>query len=83
MTPSRSVEFHPEAIEEARAAREWYAEQNPALGRAFLNELDLAIERIAEAPNRWPQYRGDSRRYLMKRFPFAIFTGSQIERYRF
>lgn len=73
MTPSRCVEFHREAVDEARAAREWYAERNPVLGTVFLNELDLAVHRIVEAPNRWPQYRGDACRFLMKRLPFAIY----------
>jgi hypothetical protein len=60
MTPARTVEFHPEAIGEARAAREWYADRNPSLGTAFLNELDRAIQQIAEAPDRWMNYKGET-----------------------
>jgi plasmid stabilization system protein ParE len=35
-------------------------------------ELDLAIERIEDAPRRWPPYLGDTRRYLLRRFPFFV-----------
>jgi plasmid stabilization system protein ParE len=42
----RTVEFHPEAVAEAHAAREWYCQRSPAAAAAFLAELDSAIERI-------------------------------------
>lgn len=54
MITTRPIEFHPEAIDEARAAREWYAERNLSLGSAFMNELDCAYPQktgILAAPN--------------------------------
>lgn len=72
MMPSRTVELHPEAAVEAQAAREWYDERGPALGKAFLAELDRAIDRIVESPDRWPKFRAGIRRYLMRRFPFMV-----------
>jgi hypothetical protein len=43
----RPIELHPRAIAEARAAREWYADRSPAAAEAFMAELDLAIDRMA------------------------------------
>jgi hypothetical protein len=34
-----ALELHPEAVEEARAARQWYAERSPAAADAFIDEL--------------------------------------------
>jgi toxin ParE1/3/4 len=63
---------HPEAIAEARAARQWYQARNAELAEAFMAELELAIKRIEGAPRRWPAYLADTRRYLLRRFPFFV-----------
>ena len=68
----RKVALHPEAIAEAKAAREWYQERSSAAANAFLKELDSAIEQIAEFPNRWPSHHHGTRRYLLRRFPFSV-----------
>lgn len=39
---------------------------------AFLTELDGAVERIAETPGQWPVYLQGTRRFLLRKFPFAI-----------
>ena len=44
------VQVHPAAVAEARAASQWYRERNASAAGAFLSELDLAIEKIAEGP---------------------------------
>ena len=49
MPPERAW-VHPEAIAEARAAREWYHARNAEVAEAFMAELDSAIERIDEVP---------------------------------
>lgn len=72
MNASRIIELHPEAMEEARKAKEWYAGRSRFLGTAFMTELDTAIQRIAEAPDPWAIYQGDTRRYLLRRFPFGV-----------
>jgi len=66
------VELHPRALEEARAAYRWYKERNEQAAKAFLSEIDLAVERIGEAPTRWPTYLHGTRRYLLRRFPFFV-----------
>jgi plasmid stabilization system protein ParE len=78
----RSVEFHEEAVEEARAAYMWYSEKSKVAAEAFLSELDRAVEEISEAPKRCPSYFHGTRRYLLRRFPFFVVyreVGGEIE----
>lgn len=78
--PSERAWVHPKAIAEARAAREWYQARNVEVAEAFMAELDLAIERIEEAPRRWPPYLANTRRYLLRRFPFSVVFREANER---
>lgn len=64
--------FHPEAVEEAAAARRWYEERSPLAARAFVAELDRGFASIVESPHAWPEHRSGMRRLLLRRFPFAI-----------
>lgn len=80
--PRRTAEFHPDAVAEANAAAAWYAERNPALRRAFIAELDRAVDSIRKSPEGWPGYEAGTRRYLMRRFPFMVVyreIGSTIQ----
>jgi plasmid stabilization system protein ParE len=70
--PPERAWVHPEAIAEARAAREWYQARNAEAAEAFMAELDMAIQRIEEAPRQWPPYLTGTRRYLLRRFPFFV-----------
>lgn len=70
--PTEPSWLHPEAIKEARAARERYLERSAEVADAFMAELDAAIERIEQGPSRWPPYLGGTRRYLLHRFPFFV-----------
>ena len=66
------VSLHPAAIEEAREARRFYAERDPRLADAFMAELDHAIERIQAQPDAWPPHDHGTRRFLTRRFPYAV-----------
>lgn len=70
--PGERAWVHPQAVAEARAAREWYQARNAEVAEAFMAELDSALDRIEEAPRQWPPYLGDTRRYLFRRFPFFV-----------
>ena len=72
-----SVRFHPLAAEEAEAARSWYFQRNASLSDAFLHELDVAVQNIAEGPERWPSFHSRFRRYLLRRFPFSVVYRSK------
>ncbi len=67
-----ALELHPEAVEEARAARLWYAERSPAAAEAFVGELEAALDRILADPDRFPAYLHGTRRCLLHRFPYVI-----------
>jgi len=66
------VELHPAAVTEAAAARRWYAERDPEIGDAFMVALDSAVALISNGALRWPAYVHQTRRLLMRRFPFAL-----------
>ncbi len=71
MSP-RQIDFHPEAVAEARAAAQWYRERSALAADAFLVELDRAVEKIAEKPDMYPHYVRGTQRYLLQRFPFYL-----------
>jgi plasmid stabilization system protein ParE len=66
------LEFHPEALAEFRAAAEYYEKQQTDLGSRFVNAVDAAVARIAEAPESWRIVEDDIRRCLTKVFPYAV-----------
>ena len=67
-----SVRFHPDAIAEAKAAYEWYAERNPSAANAFIAALDRAVSQIVESPERWPMHQHRTRKILLRRFPYSV-----------
>jgi plasmid stabilization system protein ParE len=70
--PPSVVEFHPDAVDEAVAARQWYQARSIPAADAFLAELDHAIAAISTHPERWPHCVHGTRRYLFRRFPFQL-----------
>lgn len=68
----RRLEIHPEAEAEARVARAWYSDRSPIAGRVFLAELEHALAAVLEAPERWPADDLGLRRFLLRRYPFAV-----------
>ena len=77
--PLTKVSVHPEAGEEVETAGQWYAERSPPAAEAFLVEPYLAVQRIREAPHRWPRYGKGARRYILPRFPFSMIYRVQAE----
>ena len=67
-----SVNVHPAAIAEARAAYRWYRNRNETAANAFLAELDRAVNLISQTPLRWPSHLHDTRRFLLTRFPYSV-----------
>lgn len=66
------LEIHPEVYAELEEARLWYDEHAPGLGKEFLDEIERAVSTIQKAPEAWPIYSNNVRRFLVHRFPFAI-----------
>ena len=76
----KALVFHPDATAEVEAATRWYAERSPQAGRAFVTEIEKALDLVAKAPQRWPIYSEDCRRFPLWRFPFWIVYREQPER---
>jgi plasmid stabilization system protein ParE len=70
--PRFAVEFHPLAADEAQAAERWYRERNETASGRFQRELDRAIGRISEQPEAGSPYLSNTRRVLLRRFPFFV-----------
>jgi len=70
--PPFAVDFHPLAADEAEAAERWYRNRNETAATRFRRELDRAVGLIAERPDAAPPYVGNTRRFLLRRFPFFV-----------
>jgi toxin ParE1/3/4 len=65
--------YHPDAEAELIEAASYYEQQVPTLGAQFLDATDGAVTIVLSAPERWRPIEADMRRFLMVRFPFAIY----------
>jgi toxin ParE1/3/4 len=70
--PSKEIGYHEKAVSEAEAALDWYLERSPPAAVGFVAELIQALDSIAAAPKRWPPGPHGTRRFLLRRYPFAI-----------
>jgi plasmid stabilization system protein ParE len=67
-----TVEFHPAALREIEDAQAWYEERSLFAASAFVRELSTAVQRIRQAPDRYPVAEAGTRRILFERFPFTL-----------
>jgi plasmid stabilization system protein ParE len=51
----------------------WYEGQRSGLGQEFLVTAQATIDLIAEHPFRYPVLRRNTRRALLRRFPYGIY----------
>jgi plasmid stabilization system protein ParE len=51
----------------------WYEQQRPGLGNEFLAELARVLHAIEQHPEQYAIVRSQTRRALVRRFPYAIF----------
>jgi plasmid stabilization system protein ParE len=68
----KSLRVHPEARQELRAAARFYEDQVPNLGREFVQEVRVVLERLAEWPASGSPNEDDARRVVLARFPFTV-----------
>ncbi|MBA3271279.1 MAG: type II toxin-antitoxin system RelE/ParE family toxin [Acidobacteria bacterium] len=68
-----NVEFHPAALREAESAQAWYEERSLLAASAFLRELSIAVQRIRQAPHRYPTAEAGTHRILLDRLTFTIY----------
>ena len=65
-------EFHRLAERELNEATQYYDTEEPGLGSSFLQEVDRRLQSIQAHPEAGPILRGDVRRRLIRRFPYAL-----------
>ena len=68
-----NVEFHPAALREVENAQAWYEERSLFAASAFLREISTIVQRIRQAPDRYPSAEAGTRRVLLDRFPFTVY----------
>jgi toxin ParE1/3/4 len=73
----KRVEYHEGAVADITTAIDWYGQRSATLALDFVKELERATAIIREAPQRWPLGRNNTRRFLLRRFPFAIIYSEQ------
>jgi plasmid stabilization system protein ParE len=64
--------LHPGAEAELWEAAAYYESKVEGLGADFRAEVERAFGQIRSAPERWPKGVKDTRRYHVRRFPYAI-----------
>lgn len=64
--------FAPEARLDLMAAAEFYETRHPGLGTEFAVDIGIALTRVLDAPQRWPEIEPGIRRYRLERFPYAL-----------
>ncbi len=67
------VRLRPEALDELSEAWAWYEAQRAGLGDEFRACVDAAVAEVSREPELAPQVRGEVRRKLLQRFPYALF----------
>jgi hypothetical protein len=66
---SATINFLDEASEEVQSAQRWYAARSSVAAQRFNDEMDAVLQRISDAPARWPLYAAGVRKCRMQRFP--------------
>jgi plasmid stabilization system protein ParE len=66
--------FLPEAEAEHLEQVHWYEQHLSGLGARYLAAVQQALDRICEAPRRFPVVgTGELRRLSLERFPFTVY----------
>lgn len=67
------IVVRPAAAADIDEAFLWYEGQRPGLGHDFLAAAQRLIDAVAQHPLRYPVIRRDTRRALLRRFPYAVY----------
>jgi len=62
-----------QAKADIREAARWYERQRHGLGRAFLRQIDMLLDRIREDPLQHQVVFRGVRRAIPRRFPYGLF----------
>ncbi|MBV9068691.1 MAG: type II toxin-antitoxin system RelE/ParE family toxin [Acidobacteria bacterium] len=67
-----NVSFHPAARRELLKHSKWYRDRSISAAAGFEREIDHAVSRIVEAPERYPLTRRGRRRFVLLEYPFDL-----------
>jgi plasmid stabilization system protein ParE len=67
-----NIRFLKLAQKELDDAVNYYNRESAGLGYEFLSEVFTTIDRIIEYPNAWQKFLKETRRCLLRRFPYGI-----------
>ena len=67
------LRLNPEAEADLVEAFAWYEGQRPGLGSEFFAEVAQVLQRIEDAPLQHAVVLEDTRRAIVRRFPYAVF----------
>ncbi len=77
-----SFSFHPEAQHEFDEAVTYYDACQPGLGTEFAEEVYAAVQGILRYPEAWTRSSVNTRRCLMRRFPYGVIYQAKAEAIR-
>lgn len=69
----KSAIFRPAAAADVEDAYLWYESQRIGLGEEFLAAVRMVVESIIAYPERFPVVHRNTRRALLRRFPYGLF----------
>lgn len=67
------IEFRPAAAADLEEAADWYEAKKGGLGLEFLDVVHATLDKIAENPKLYRVLYRDTRRALIRRFPYGIY----------
>ena len=67
-----AVRFHPAADLELLQATAWYVERSDTAAAGFVREIEHALSRIGETPDRYPLTRFGRRRFVLLNYPYDV-----------
>lgn len=70
---NQRVVFRRFVQQDLAAAFDWYEEQRPGLGEDFLSTITQIFQNIESSPKSHALVRGEVRRAVVHRFPYAVF----------
>jgi plasmid stabilization system protein ParE len=66
------IRFHPAAGDEVEEAYRFYRDHNPSAASRFATEMGRALDNIRQSPLQSPSGTKQTRRFILRGFPFAI-----------
>jgi len=65
--------FRPDAEAELLDAQAWYEGERVGLGALFAAAIETTVTAILQNPLAYPRVKGETRRALVHRFPYAVY----------